>query len=54
MSTMIMPRIDNEIRPIQEWIPIEYNMMNAQPGNYDIVCSSMGMKQWTIIIEESL
>jgi len=51
MSTLTIPGIDKTIHQVLAgksiWIPI----VNAKPGKYNIVCSTMWMKQWEIIIQ---
>lgn len=51
MSTLTIPGIDKSIHKVLAgksiWIPI----VNAKPGKYNIVCSTMWMKQWEIIIQ---
>lgn len=51
MSTLTIPWIDNKTHNIIQAIPIGIYIVNAKPGKYNIVCSSMGMKQWEIIIQ---
>lgn len=51
MSTMLIPKINREVHNIRKGEPIIYNITNAQPWKYDVICSAMGMYQWSIIIE---
>lgn len=51
MSTMILPGIDSTPHSIKQWVPITYMVQNAQIWQYSFVCSSMGMKQWVLIVE---
>lgn len=51
MNTLTIPGIDNKVYRILQWIPIWIHIVNAKPGKYNIVCSSMWMKQWEIIIK---
>ncbi len=41
----------NDARLIQEGETVEFEIKNAQPGEYEFVCNGMGMKQGSIIIE---
>jgi hypothetical protein len=35
---------------VRKGVPITYEIINAKKGVYNIVCSSMWMQQWTIIV----
>lgn len=51
MSTQVIPGISNRVTPVVEWQDIIYNIYNAKPGKFNIVCASMWMTQWQIIIK---
>ena len=51
MTTLTIPGIDNTTHNIIQAIPIGIHIIDAKPGKYNIVCSSMGMKQGEIIIQ---
>jgi hypothetical protein len=51
MTTLTIPGINNQVFRVIQWVPIVINISNISPWNYPIVCTSMGMKQWEIIIE---
>ncbi|NVP17989.1 sulfite exporter TauE/SafE family protein [Candidatus Gracilibacteria bacterium] len=51
MSTQAIPRLSNKVSYVKSGVPIIYEIYNAKPGKYDIVCASMGMTQGQIIIE---
>ena len=45
MSTLTIPGIDKTIHKVLAGKTIGIPIVNAKPGTYNIVCSSMGMKQ---------
>lgn len=51
MSTLTIPGIDKTIHQVLAGKTIGIPIVNAKPGTYNIVCSTMGMKQWEIIIQ---
>ena len=51
MSTLTIPTISNEVHKVQAWIPIIYDLVDVQPWVHRVVCSSMWMVQWAIIIK---
>ncbi len=51
MSTLTIPGIDKTIHQVLAGKTIGIPIINAKPGKYNIVCSTMGMKQWEIIIQ---
>lgn len=51
MSTLVVPWISNEINDVKAWEPIVYKIYNAKPWKYSMVCASMWMTQWQIIIK---
>lgn len=51
MSTQAIPKLSNKVSYVKNWVPIIYEMYNAKSWKYDIVCASMWMTQWQIIVE---
>lgn len=51
MSTQVIPKISNKVSYIKAWVPIEYKIQNAKPWTYNIVCTSMWMVQWQILVK---
>lgn len=51
MSSLTIPGIDNKIHSIFQWIRIVIPIVNAPKWKYEIVCSTMWMSQWTLIIQ---
>lgn len=51
MSTLVIPLIDRTPHNIIKWQAITFELINLKAGNYPIVCSAMGMSQWTIIVK---
>ncbi|MGE4443691.1 MAG: sulfite exporter TauE/SafE family protein [Candidatus Altimarinota bacterium] len=51
MSTLTIPGIDKTIHQVLAGKTIGISIVNAKPGTYNIVCSTMGMKQGEIIIQ---
>lgn len=51
MSTLTIPWLDNRVHRVLQDYPIITYIKDAKPGKYNVVCSSMGMPQWEIIIE---
>jgi len=45
MSTLTIPGIDKTIHQVLAGKTIGIPIVNAKPGTYNIVCSTMGMKQ---------
>ena len=50
MATLTIPRLSRDIHYVRKGVPITYEIINAKKGVYNIVCSSMWMQQWTIIV----
>lgn len=48
---LLIPKLDETVQYIKKWEPITYEFKNIQAWKYNIVCSSMGMRQWVIIVE---
>ncbi len=51
MSTQTIPKISSQISYIKKGVPIEYEIRNAKSWIYNIVCTSMWMVQWQILIK---
>lgn len=51
MVTMLIPKINRNVNTIKKWIPIEYNLINLKKWSYKIVCGTMWMYQWEIVIK---
>lgn len=51
MWTLTIPTLNNKVFNVQAGVPIIYELVKTQPWVHKIVCSSMGMVQWAIIIE---
>lgn len=51
MSTQVIPKLSNKVSYVKKWESIVYEIYNAKKGTYDIVCASMWMEQWRIIIK---
>lgn len=50
MSTQAIPTLSKNTSYVKKWVPIEYEIYNAQAWTHNIVCTSMWMKQWKIVI----
>ena len=51
MSTLMIPKINGKVSQIINWKPIEYIISNIKKWTYNIVCASMWMYQWEIIVK---
>lgn len=51
MTTLTIPGIDGSVHQVLAWKPIWITIVDAKPGKYNIICTTMGMKQGEIIIE---
>jgi hypothetical protein len=51
MWTLTIPTISNKVHKVQTWVPIIYDLIDVKPWVHRIVCSSMWMVQWAIIIK---
>ena len=51
MSTVVSPKLSREVYDVIKWEPIIYDIKNAKPWSYPLVCSAMWMKQWVIIVK---
>lgn len=51
MATQVIPRIQSKVSYVLQWKDIVYEFNNAVAGTYEIVCASMGMSQWRIIVK---
>lgn len=51
MTTQVIPKLSNKVSYVKKWSDIIYEIYDAKPGSYDIVCGTMWMQQWKIIIK---
>lgn len=51
MVNMLIPKLDRTIRYIKKNQPIVYKFTNLQKGQYAIVCWTMWMYQWQIVVQ---
>ena len=51
MINLTIPGIDNNVYLVKKWVPITINILNVKKWKYNIVCWTMWMKQWEIIIQ---
>lgn len=51
MWTMIIPKISNEVNRIIKWQAIVYKLEWLKKGIYPVVCSSMWMYQWELVVK---
>ncbi|EKD25569.1 MAG: heavy metal transport/detoxification protein [uncultured bacterium (gcode 4)] len=51
MVNQTIPSLDRTVNPIIKWQPIIYRFTNSKAGTYDVVCWTMGMYQWKIIVQ---
>ena len=51
MSTQVIPKLNSKVSYILKGQAITYEINNAQAWEYDVVCSTMWMHQWTIIVK---
>ncbi len=50
MSTQAIPTLSKKSSYVKKWVPIEYEIYNAKVWTHNIVCTSMWMKQWKIVV----
>lgn len=50
MFSQVIPKLSNKVSQVKKWVDIVYEIYDAKPGTYDIVCGSMWMQQWQIVI----
>lgn len=50
MSTMIIPKISRKVNRIIEWQEIIYKIDGLKKWTYPVVCGSMGMYQWELVV----
>ena len=50
MSTQAIPSLSSKTSYVKKWVPIEYEIYNAKVWTLNIVCTSMWMRQWQIVI----
>lgn len=51
MSTQAIPKLSNKVSYVKKWEDIIYEIYDVKPWTYDIVCASMWMNQWQIIVK---
>ena len=51
MVTQTIPWLDRRVSTIIQWQPIIYNFTNIQAGTYYVVCWTMWMYQWQIVVQ---
>lgn len=51
MTTLVFPSLNDTIYQVKKWEPITYTLMNVPAWNYPLVCSTMWMSQWLIVVQ---
>lgn len=51
MSTQVIPKLSRDVNRIIKWQKIIYKIINAKKWEYPIVCWTMWMYQWQIIVQ---
>lgn len=51
MTTQVIPKLSRNVSYVQAGVPIIYEIENAKKWTYPIVCASMGMSQWVIVVK---
>ncbi len=51
MFAATVPTLWNETWTIKSWETFSIKLTQASPGTYPVVCTSMGMKQWEIVVK---
>jgi sulfite exporter TauE/SafE len=51
MTTLVFPSFNDTIYQVKQWEPITYVLENVVAWKYPLVCSTMGMSQWTILVQ---
>ncbi len=51
MSTQTIPKLSSKVSYILKWQAITYDINNAKQWEYDVVCGTMWMWQWVIIVK---
>ncbi|MDD2870971.1 MAG: sulfite exporter TauE/SafE family protein [Candidatus Gracilibacteria bacterium] len=51
MATQVIPKLSSKVSYVLKGQAINYEMLNAQAGTYEVVCGSMGMLQGTIVVK---
>lgn len=51
MFAATVPKLWPENRIISAWETFSIKLAQASPGTYPVVCTSMGMKQWEIVVK---
>lgn len=51
MVTQTIPGLDRKVHTIAKWQAITYKFTNIKAGTYNVVCWTMGMYQWKIVVQ---
>lgn len=51
MSTQLIPKLKSKVSYVRSWEDIVYEISKATPWTYEIVCASMWMLQWKLIVK---
>lgn len=51
MVTQTIPGLDRKVNTIIKWQPILYKFTNIKAGTYNVICWTMWMYQWQIIVK---
>ena len=51
MVTQTIPGLDRNVYTIVKWQPIVYKFTNIKTGTYNVVCWTMWMYQWKIVVQ---
>ncbi len=54
MNSLVIPWFDRTVHQIIKDIPIIYKIHNIKKGTYYVVCWTMGMYQWKIIVQQKI
>jgi hypothetical protein len=51
MTTLVFPSLNDTIYQVRQWEPITYLLNQVPAWTYPLVCSTMWMSQWSVIVE---
>ena len=51
MFALTIPGLDDKEYQIKTWFPIILNFTNPKPWKYNVVCTAMWMRHWSLIIK---
>ncbi len=51
MSTQFVPKLNSKVSYVKAWEKIVYEFIEAKPWEYEMLCASMWMLQWKIIVK---